>query len=92
MSAEIISGKDVAKAIRAELKEEVAELREKHGIVPGLATVLVGEDPASVSYVTAKNRTCKDLGMNSKQHTLPAETSEEDLLKLVDELNMRIEG
>ncbi len=87
MPAEIISGKDVAKAIRAELKEEVAELKEKHGIVPGLATVLVGEDPASISYVTAKNKTCKDLGMNSKQHTLPADTSEEDLLKLVDELN-----
>ncbi len=87
MTAEIISGKEVAKAIRAELKEEVAELKEKHGIVPGLATVLVGEDPASVSYVTAKNKTCKELGMNSKQITLPAETGEEDLLKLVDELN-----
>ena len=87
MTAEIISGKEVAKTIRAELKEEVAELKEKHGIVPGLATVLVGENPASVSYVTAKNKSCKDLGMNSKQHTLPADTSEEDLLKLVDELN-----
>jgi methylenetetrahydrofolate dehydrogenase (NADP+)/methenyltetrahydrofolate cyclohydrolase len=87
MSAEIISGKDVAKAIRAELTEEVAELKEKHGIVPGLATVLVGEDPASVSYVTAKNKTCGNIGMNSFQHTLPADTSEEDLLKLVDQLN-----
>lgn len=87
MTAEIISGKDVAKAIRAELAEEVAQLKEEHGIVPGLATVLVGEDPASVSYVTAKNKACKDLGMNSFQHTLPADTSEEDLLKLVDELN-----
>ncbi len=87
MTAEIISGKEVAKKIRAELKEEVAELKEKHGIVPGLATVLVGENPASVSYVTAKNKSCKDLGMNSKQHTLPADTTEEDLLKLVDELN-----
>jgi len=87
MTAEIISGKEVAKAIRAELAEEVAELREKQGIVPGLATVLVGENPASVSYVTAKNKACKDLGMQSFQHTLPADTSEEDLLKLVDELN-----
>jgi len=87
MAAEIISGKDVAAAIRAELKEEVAELTAKHGIVPGLATVLVGEDPASVSYVTAKNKACANLGMKSFQHTLPAETSEEDLLKLVDELN-----
>jgi len=87
MTAEIISGKEVAKAIRAELAEEVAELKEKHGVVPGLATVLVGEDPASVSYVTAKNKACGDLGMKSFQHTLSAETSEEDLLKLVDELN-----
>jgi len=87
MTAEIISGKDVAKTIRAELADEVADLKEKHDVVPGLATVLVGEDPASVSYVTAKNKACKDLGMNSCQHTLPAETSEEDLLKLVDELN-----
>ena len=87
MAAEIISGKDVAKAIRAELKEEVAELTAKHGVVPGLATVLVGENPASVSYVTAKNKACADLGMKSFQHSLPAETSEEDLLKLVDELN-----
>jgi len=87
MTAEIISGKEVAKAIRAELAQEVAQLKEEHGIVPGLATVLVGENPASVSYVTAKNKACKDLGMNSFQHTLPAETTEEDLLKLVDELN-----
>jgi len=87
MTAEIISGKDVAKAIRAELAAEVAALKEKHGVVPGLATVLVGENPASVSYVTAKNKTCGELGMKSFQHTLPAETSEEDLLKLVDELN-----
>ncbi|MHC4403272.1 MAG: bifunctional methylenetetrahydrofolate dehydrogenase/methenyltetrahydrofolate cyclohydrolase FolD [Planctomycetota bacterium] len=87
MAAEIISGKEVAKAIRAELTEEVAELKEKHGIVPGLATVLVGEDPASVSYVTAKGRACGEIGVNSFQHTLPAETPEEDLLELVDELN-----
>jgi methylenetetrahydrofolate dehydrogenase (NADP+) / methenyltetrahydrofolate cyclohydrolase len=87
MTAEIISGNEVAKAIRAELSEEVIALKEKHGVAPGLATVLVGENPASVSYVTAKNKTCSELGMKSFQHTLPAETSEEDLLKLVDELN-----
>ena len=87
MGAEIISGKEVAKSIRAELAEEVAELKEKHGIVPGLCTVLVGEDPASVSYVTAKGRACEKLGMNSQHHELPADTSEEDLLKLVDQLN-----
>ena len=54
MSAQIISGKEVAGTIRAELGDLVAELKQKSGIVPGLATVLVGEDPASVSYVTAK--------------------------------------
>ncbi len=87
MVAQIISGAEVAKAIRAELAQEVAALKEKHGISPGLATVLVGENPASVSYVTAKGKACQELGMKSFQHTLPATTSEEDLLKLVEELN-----
>jgi len=87
MTAEIISGKDVAAAIRAELTEEVAEMKKTHGVVPGLATVLVGENPASVSYVTAKGRACEAIGLNSFQHSLPADTSEEDLLKLIDELN-----
>lgn len=87
MAAEIISGKEVAKAIRDELADEVAELTKKHGIVPGLCTVLVGEDPASVSYVTAKGRACESLGMTSLHNELPAETSEEDLLALVDRLN-----
>jgi len=87
MGAQIISGKEVAAAIRAELAQEAAELKQKHGVVPGLATVLVGEDPASVSYVTAKGKACRELGMNSLQHTLSAGTSEEDLLKLVAELN-----
>jgi len=87
MPAEIISGKEVAKTIRAELTEEVAELKAKHGIVPGLVTVLVGEDPASVSYVTAKGKACEKIGMKSVHHELPGDTSEEDLLKLVDKLN-----
>ena len=87
MTAEIISGKEVAKTIRAELGEEVAELRQKHGVVPGLATVLVGEDPASISYVTAKGKACDKIGINSFQHKLSAETGEEELLRLVDELN-----
>jgi len=87
MPAEIISGKEMAKTIRAELSEEVAALKQQHVIVPGLATVLVGENPASVSYVTAKGKACDKIGIRSFQHTLDAETSEEDLLKLVDELN-----
>jgi methylenetetrahydrofolate dehydrogenase (NADP+)/methenyltetrahydrofolate cyclohydrolase len=87
MTAEIISGKDVARSIRAELAAEAAQLKQNHGIVPGLATVLVGSDPASVSYVTAKGKACEELGMRSLQHSLPAQTSEEDLLRLVEELN-----
>jgi methylenetetrahydrofolate dehydrogenase (NADP+)/methenyltetrahydrofolate cyclohydrolase len=73
MTAHIIDGKQVAAEMRAELKEKVAKLKTQ-GITPGLAVVLVGEDPASKSYVTAKDR-------------LPAETTEEDLLALIDKLN-----
>jgi methylenetetrahydrofolate dehydrogenase (NADP+)/methenyltetrahydrofolate cyclohydrolase len=87
MPAQIISGKDVAAAIRAELAREVADLSQKHHIVPGLATVLVGENPASVSYVTAKGKACEELGMKSLQFTLVAETTEDELLDLVDQLN-----
>ncbi|MBI4793378.1 MAG: bifunctional 5,10-methylene-tetrahydrofolate dehydrogenase/5,10-methylene-tetrahydrofolate cyclohydrolase, partial [Deltaproteobacteria bacterium] len=57
MTAKIISGTETAKAIREELKKEIAELKEKHNVVPGLVTILVGEDPASQSYVSAKNKT-----------------------------------
>lgn len=87
MSAKIISGTETAKAIREELQLEVAELKEKHGVVPGLVTILVGEDPASQSYVTAKNKTAHALGIHSEQVTLDVNTSEEDLLALVDKYN-----
>jgi len=87
MSAKIISGTEVAKAIREELKTEVAELKEKHDIVPGLVTILVGEDPASQSYVSAKNKTAHALGIHSEQVTLPADTSEQDLLTIVEKYN-----
>ena len=87
MSAKIISGTEVAKTIREELKIEVAELKEKHDIVPGLVTILVGEDPASQSYVSAKNKTAHALGIHSEQVTLPADTSEQDLLAIVDKYN-----
>ena len=87
MSAQIISGTELAKTIRAELADEVAALKAEHGITPGLATVLVGEDPASVSYVTAKGKGCEQIGLNSFQHTLSAETTEADLLQLIDDLN-----
>ncbi|MEN8141685.1 MAG: tetrahydrofolate dehydrogenase/cyclohydrolase catalytic domain-containing protein [Thermodesulfobacteriota bacterium] len=87
MSAKIISGTETAKAIREELKVEVAELKDKHDVVPGLVTILVGEDPASESYVTAKNKTAHALGIHSEQVTLDADTSEADLLALVDKYN-----
>ena len=87
MTAEIISGSEVAKEIREEIKQEVAELKEKHNVVPGLATVLVGEDPASQVYVGAKEKTSKALGIYSERQDLPADTSEEELLARIDKLN-----
>jgi methylenetetrahydrofolate dehydrogenase (NADP+)/methenyltetrahydrofolate cyclohydrolase len=87
MSAKIISGTEIAKEIRVELKQEIAELKEKHGLTPGLATVLVGDDPASKVYVGQKDKSCNNLGIYSKMINLKKDTSEEDLLKLVDELN-----
>jgi len=87
MSAKIISGTEIAKEIRVELKQEIAELKEKHGLIPGLATVLVGDDPASKVYVGQKEKSCNNLGIYSKMINLPGDVPEEDLLKLVDELN-----
>ncbi len=87
MTAKIVSGTEVAKEIREELKVEVAELKEKHDIVPGLVTILVGEDPASQSYVAAKNKTAHALGINSEQVTLDVETNEDELLELVEKYN-----
>jgi methylenetetrahydrofolate dehydrogenase (NADP+)/methenyltetrahydrofolate cyclohydrolase len=86
MAAQIISGNEVAAQILAELKERVAALAGD-GIVPGLATVLVGNDPASHVYVNMKNKDARDLGLHSRQITLPAETSEDELLGLVEGLN-----
>ncbi len=87
MTAKLISGIEIAKEIREELGKEVAELKDKHNIVPGLVTILVGEDPASQSYVAAKNKTAHALGIHSEQLTLDPETSEEELLKLVGKYN-----
>ena len=85
--AELIKGAEVAKQIREELKKEVAELKEKHNIVPGLVTVLVGADPASQVYVGQKEKTCNELGMYSERYDIPADTTQEDLLALIDKLN-----
>ena len=87
MPAQIIKGAEVAAQIREKLQQEITELKAKHNLVPGLATVLVGEDPASQVYVGAKEKTCLALGIYSERHDLPADTSEEDLLKLIDKLN-----
>lgn len=94
MAAKIISGTEIAKQIRAELKEEVANLKAKHDITPGLATVLVGDDPASRVYVGQKEKACKELGIYSERIDLPGDTPEADLLALIDRLNKdpRING
>src|SRR3989339_726947 len=86
MAAKIIDGKQVAADMRAEIKAEVAELKKK-GIVPGLGVILVGADPASQSYVTAKEKACEEAGIFSDDNRLPAETSEADLLALVEKMN-----
>lgn len=87
MTAEIISGSMISKQIREELKQEIAQLKIKHNLIPGLATVLVGEDPASQSYVGSKVRTCNELGIYSERHDLPSNSDEQTLLTLVDRLN-----
>lgn len=86
MTAQIIDGKQVAADMRAELKDEVAKLKEQ-GIVPGLGVILVGEDPASQSYVTAKERACENIGLYSDDNRLPVDTSQEDLMALVEKMN-----
>ena len=87
MSAEIISGRDIADQIRAELKDQVAQLKSETGVTPGLATVLVGDDPGSQMYVGMKNKAAGELGIHSRQHTLAGDTSQDELLGLVAGLN-----
>ena len=87
MSAKIISGTQIAEQIRNELKAEVSVMKEKHGVVPGLVTILVGENPASVSYVKAKQATAHKLGFNSIQDSQPEDISEDQLLALIEKYN-----
>ena len=87
MTAHIISGTEIAKQIREELKEEIAGLKAKHNVVPGLVTVLVGADPASQVYVGAKEKTSLALGIYSERHDLSENTSQKVLLALIDKLN-----
>ena len=87
MPAQLIKGGEVSKQIREEITREVEELKEKHGITPGLATILVGEDPGSKVYVGQKEKACNNLGIYSARTDLPDDTSEADLLDLVKKLN-----
>ena len=87
MTATIIDGKAFAASVREKVAEHVTRLQEEHGITPGLAVVLVGEDPASQVYVRNKGKQTLEAGMNSYEHKLPVETSEADLLALVEKLN-----
>ncbi len=87
MTAQIISGNAIAKEIREELKQEIAELKVKHNLIPGLVTVLVGADPASQVYVGQKEKTSKELGIYSERYDLPEKTGQKELLALIDKLN-----
>lgn len=87
MSAEIIDGKAFAAKVRGQVTEHVSKLKADHGITPGLAVVLVGEDPASQVYVRSKGKQTVEVGMNSYEHKLDADTPEADLLALIDQLN-----
>ncbi len=87
MSAKLIKGTEIREEILAEIRAEVDKIKKKHGVVPGLVTILVGEDPASISYVTGKIKTAKDLGFKEVQDSQPANISEEELLALVEKYN-----
>ena len=87
MSAKILSGKEVSARIKMELKEEADKLKSQ-GIMPGLAVIIVGDDPASRVYVNNKKKACEELGILSEEYALSAETSEEELLALIDRLNV----
>ena len=87
MTAKIVKGTEVRDEILKELKAEVDKIKEEHGVVPGLVTILVGEDPASISYVTSKIRTAQNLGYKEIQDNQSVEITEEELLSLIDKYN-----
>lgn len=94
MSATLIKGSEISKQIKEELKLEITELKKKYNVIPGLATILVGEDEASKVYVGAKEKACKELGIYSERINLPGDTKEADLLALIERLDKdeRIHG
>ncbi|KAB3537385.1 bifunctional methylenetetrahydrofolate dehydrogenase/methenyltetrahydrofolate cyclohydrolase FolD [Alkaliphilus pronyensis] len=85
--AKIIDGKVISKDIREDISKHVSDLKEKHNITPGLAVVIVGNDPASHTYVGMKEKACTSVGMYSEVHRLPEETTQEQLLHLINRLN-----
>ncbi|MBW2238137.1 MAG: bifunctional methylenetetrahydrofolate dehydrogenase/methenyltetrahydrofolate cyclohydrolase FolD [Deltaproteobacteria bacterium] len=87
MAAKLIKGTEIREEILEEIEKEVADIKEKHGVVPGLVTILVGENPASISYVTLKIKTAHRLGFHEIQDTLSEDLSEEALLDLIDKYN-----
>lgn len=87
MSAQIISGNHIAKQIKLDVAEKIAQRLAEGKRAPGLAVILVGADPASQIYVDSKRKSCAELGIHSQSYDLPAETSEQQLLQLIDQLN-----
>ena len=87
MAAKVIDGKEFAASVRAQVAEQVSKLKDEHNIIPGLAVVLVGEDAASQVYVRNKHASTIEVGMNSYDHRISADTTESDLLKLINDLN-----
>ena len=87
MTAKLISGTEIARQIREEIKQEAIQLKAKYNLIPGLVTVLLGADPGSLSYITGKEKTAKELGFYSERIDMPETTSQKDLLALVDKLN-----
>jgi methylenetetrahydrofolate dehydrogenase (NADP+) / methenyltetrahydrofolate cyclohydrolase len=87
MTAKLISGAEIAAQIREEIKQEVLQLKAKHNLVPGLATVLLGSDPGSLSYISGKEKTAKELGFYSERIDMPESTSQKELLGIIDRLN-----
>ena len=92
--ARLIDGKALAAALRKQVAEAVAQLRERHGVVPGLAAILVGDDPASQVYIRGKARACREAGIASFEHRRPADCGMAALIELIDELNAdeRVDG
>ncbi|NQU12428.1 bifunctional 5,10-methylenetetrahydrofolate dehydrogenase/5,10-methenyltetrahydrofolate cyclohydrolase [bacterium] len=89
MTAQLIDGKAIAEQLNTETAAEVARLREKHQLVPGLAVVLVGDNPASAAYVASKDKMCARLGLHSERINLPGSTAEGELLAVINDLNFK---